>query len=86
MERTTDIAFFDCPICGKSPYVATIDVNYGKAYCKGDFFHRHPIIEIKTGYCNPSKLYKTLSKGWNDSHWETLNTLPIRFHIEQVDE
>ena len=81
MKRTTDMAFFTCPICGKKPYIKTFNINYGIAYCKGTFFKRHPLIEVSTGYCNPSRLYKTLSDGWADSHWKTLNDLPIRINV-----
>ena len=65
MKRTTDIAFATCPICGKKPYIKTFDVNYGVAYCKGNFLKRHSILKAETGYCNPSMLYKVLSKEWN---------------------
>ena len=83
MSRTLDVAFFQCPICGEAPYVKTFNLNYGVAYCKGTLLKRHPLIQVKTGYCNPSKLFKTLSRGWNDSHWKTLNDLPIILHIEE---
>ena len=59
MSRTLDVAFFQCPICGKAPYVKTFNLNYGVAYCKGTLLKRHPLIQVKTGYCNPSKLFKT---------------------------
>lgn len=84
MSRTTDVAFFMCPICGERPYVKTFDVNYGMAYCKGTFFKRHPIIRVDSGYCNPSEIYKKLSNGWANSHWESLNMLPIRINMEQI--
>lgn len=83
MSRTTDASFFSCSICGQKPYVKTFNLNYGIAHCKGTLFKRHPLIQIETGYCNPSKLFKTLSYGWNDSHWKTLNDLPITMHIEE---
>ena len=53
MSRTLDVAFFQCPICGKAPYVKTFNLNYGVAYCKGTLLKRHPLIQVKTGYCNP---------------------------------
>lgn len=67
MKRTTDIAFAMCPICGKRPYIKVIDVNYGMAYCKGNFLKRHLMLKAETGYCTPSMLYKTLSKEWDKS-------------------
>lgn len=77
MKRINDRYFFTCPICGKKPYVKTFNLNYGIAYCKGSFFNKHPLIQVKTDYCNPSNLYNVLSKGWNNVLWEPLNNLPI---------
>lgn len=65
MKRTTDIIFAICPVCGERPYIKTIDVNYGIAYCKGKFFKRHSMLKAETGYCRPSILHKALSKEWN---------------------
>ena len=84
MKRTTDIAFFMCPICGERPYVEIFGINYGVAYCKGKLFKRHPIIRVDSGYCNPSEIFKKLSNGWADSHWKSLNDLPIRMNMEQL--
>ena len=84
MNRTTDYRFFSCPICGERPYIKTINVNYGVAYCKGKLFKRHPIIQVSTGYCNPSELYEKLASGWAYSHWESLNSLPIRINMERL--
>lgn len=81
MERTTDFAFFSCPICGEKPYIKTFNVNYGMAYCKGSFLKKHPMIMVDSGYCQPSELYKKLADGWNQSHWEPLNMLPIRINM-----
>lgn len=86
MKRTTDMAFFTCPICGEKPYVKTFGIHYGTAYCKGTFLKKHPIIQVETGYCNPSEIFKKLSKGWADSHWKSLNDLPIRINIEHPNE
>lgn len=84
MNRTSDMAFFHCPICRQKPYVKISNLNYGIAYCKGTLLKKHPLIRVETGYCNPSKLIKTLSNGWNDSHWKTLNDLPIMMHVEEM--
>lgn len=84
MRRTADWRFFSCPICGEKPYIKTFDLNYGTVYCKGRLFKRHPIIRVDSGYCNPSEVFKTLSSGWNYSHWESLNMLPIRINMEKL--
>ena len=86
MSRTLDVAFFQCPICGKAPYVKTFNLNYGVAYCKGTLLKRHPLIQVKTKHCSPSKLFKTLSDGWNDIQWQRLNSLPIIIEMEEVEE
>ena len=65
MSRTSDIAFFPCPICKKTPYVKNFNLNYGTAYCKGTLLKRHPLIQVETGYCNPSQLFGTLANEWN---------------------
>ena len=86
MKRTTDMAFFMCPICGEKPYVKTFGINYGMVYCNGKFGKKHPIIQVETGYCNPSEVFKKLSMGWADSHWKPLNDLPIRINMEHPNE
>lgn len=86
MNRTTDASFFSCPICGKKPHVKTFNLNYGIAHCKGTLFKQHPLIQIETGYCNPSKLFRTLSVGWNGIQWERLNSLPITMKIEEFND
>lgn len=86
MSRTSGMEFFSCPICGKKPYVNIYNLNFGTAYCKGTLLKRHPLIQVKTEYCNPSKLIKTLSNGWNYSHWKTLNDLPIVMCVEEISE
>ena len=35
MKRTCDVAFLECPICGKKPYVDTYYVTVAWAFCKG---------------------------------------------------
>ena len=86
MGRASGMEFFSCPICGKKPYVKIFNMNYGVAYCKGILLKRHPLIQVETEYCNPSKLIKTLSNGWNYTHWKTLNDLPIRIRVEEIGE
>lgn len=86
MKRTSDATFLSCPICGKKPYVKSYNLNYGVAYCNGTLFSRHPLIEVETEYCNPSKLFRTLSAGWNSIQWERLNSLPITMEIKEVEE
>lgn len=83
MKRTSDATFFSCPICGKNPYVKTYNLNYGTAYCNGTLLKRHPLIQVKTKYCNPSKLFKILSGGWNGVQWKRLNSSPIIIEIEE---
>jgi hypothetical protein len=36
---------------------------------------------VDSGYYQPSELYKKLADGWNQSHWEPLNMLPIRINM-----
>lgn len=66
-KRTNDEGFFDCPICGKKPYVNIYPVNSGSVYCKGSLFKHHTEIYAKVDYAQPSKLYKTLSVKWADA-------------------
>ena len=86
MKRTLNEKFSPCPICGKKPYVNTYNLNYGTAYCNGSLLKRHPLIQVKTKHCSPSKLFKTLSDGWNDIQWQRLNSLPIITEMEEVEE
>jgi len=65
MARTCDVAFFECPICGKKPYVNTYDVTVAWAFCKGYGFHRHKKVEVIVPYEQPSKLLKRLAQEWN---------------------
>ena len=46
MSRSHDAAFFECPICGKQPYVETFKLNYALAYCKGYGFHKHKKVSV----------------------------------------
>ena len=86
MSRTSGMEFFSCPICGKKPYVKIHNIKFGKAYCNGTLLKKHQLIQVETEYCNPSKLIKTLSYGWNDIHWKTLNDLPITISIKEISE
>lgn len=65
MKRTHDAAFFECPICGKKPYISTYGVNVAWAFCKGYGFHKHKKIETLIPYAQPSILLKKLSEAWN---------------------
>ena len=65
MKRTRDVAFFECPICGKKPYVETYDVTVAWAFCKGHSFHRHKEVHAFILYAPPSKLLKRLAEEWN---------------------
>lgn len=65
MKRTTDEAFFECPVCGKKPYVNTYNVNVGWASCKGYGIHRHKEVSVFVPYARPSELYKKISEKWN---------------------
>ena len=65
MKRTRDVAFLECPICGKPPYVNTYDVNVAWAFCKGYGFHRHKKVNAFVPYEQPSKLLKRLAQEWN---------------------
>lgn len=65
MKRTLDVAFFECPICGKKPYVETYDVNVAWAFCKGYGFRRHKKVSVFVPYERPSNLIKRLAQEWN---------------------
>ena len=70
MGRTSDIAFFACPICGKKPYVNLYGINVGTAYCKGYGFHRHKKVSAFIRYAQPSKLLEKLAISWNSMRFE----------------
>lgn len=70
MKRTCDAAFFECPICGKKPYVDTYDVTAAWAFCKGHGFHRHKKVHAVVSFERPSKLLKRLSEEWNQKWFE----------------
>lgn len=70
MKRTCDVAFFECPICGKKPYVETYDVTAAWAFCKGYGFHRHKKVHVFVACEQPSKLLKTLAEEWNQKWFE----------------
>ena len=70
MRRTSDAAFFPCPICGKKPYVKTHDVNVAWAFCKGYGFHRHNKVRTNVVFEQPSKLLKKLAEEWNQKMYE----------------
>ena len=65
MKRTRDVAFFECPICGKKPYVETYDVTVAQAFCKGYGFYRHAKVHVFVPYERPSNLLKRLAQEWN---------------------
>lgn len=69
MSRSHDAAFFECPICGKKPYVETFELNFALAYCKGYWLHRHKKVSV-SAYERPSQLLKTLAINWNQIHYE----------------
>lgn len=70
MKRTCDVAFFECPICGKKPYVETFDMVAAHAFCKGHGFHRHKKMIVCVPYEQPSKLLKRLAEKWNRMLYE----------------
>lgn len=70
MKRTRDVAFFECPICGKKPYVETFDVTAAFAFCKGYGFHRHNRLRAYVPYERPSALMEKLAQKWNDIWFE----------------
>lgn len=65
MKRTHDVAFNECPICGKKPYVDTYYVTVAWAFCKGHGFQRHKKVQVFVPYEQPSKLLKRLAQEWN---------------------
>ena len=70
MKRTHDVAFFECPICGKQPYVYTYDTTAAHAFCKGHGFHRHKKVHAFVPYERPGKLLKRLAQKWNQLQFE----------------
>lgn len=92
MGRTCDVAFFECPICGKKPYVETYDVNVAWAYCKGYGFYRHRKLSVFVPSEQPSNLLKKLSQKWNQTMYEEARFLfrtngnPFKkYEQEQID-
>lgn len=75
--RTSDKAFFNCPLCGKPPHIEIYDVGTARVYCKGGIFTHHKIIDGTVYGEQPSKLYKTLSEWWNQMYYVELRFLPI---------
>lgn len=65
MKRTRDVGFFECPICGRKPYIDTYDVTVAWAFCKGYGFHRHKKVYAIVQYEPPSNLLKRLAQEWN---------------------
>ena len=65
-NRTTNVDFNSCPICGKKPYLKILGINYGYVYCDGTFFKRHSLVQFNSDYCQPTELLKTLSNKWNN--------------------
>lgn len=63
-HRTNDKGFFNCPICGQSPYV-TIYPPAGLAKCNGSFLRRHKLISVAVGCEPPPHLYRELARKWN---------------------
>lgn len=80
MGRTSDSAFFPCPICGNKPYVHTYEMCCGDAVCKGGLFSRHKRVWVSVGYAQPSKLFKELSHKWNQ-----LGFRQTRFIFDDAD-
>lgn len=78
MKRTCDIAFSECPICGKKPYVETFDVTVAWAFCKGYGFRRHKKVCVFIPYEQPSNLLKRLAQEWNQLLYEEARFL---FHV-----
>lgn len=66
MTRTSDSAFFACPVCGKKPYVHTYQMHSGYTECKGGLFSRHKRVWVSVGYAQPSELFKEMSRKWNE--------------------
>lgn len=70
MKRTCDAAFFECPICGKNPYVETYDMHVAWAFCKGHGFHRHKKVHAVVVCEQPSKTLERLAEEWNQKWFE----------------
>lgn len=77
MSRTNDLAFFECPICDKKPYIKIYDVSCGTVYCKGGLFSKHKQIRVTATSLRPSQLYPKLSSAWNQTIYRDLKDLPI---------
>lgn len=69
MKRTHDAGFFECPICGKKPYIHVFDITVATAYCKGHGINRHRQVSV-SAQDRPSKLMKTLAARWNQMQYE----------------
>lgn len=69
MSRTHDAAFFECPICGKKPYVQIYELHVAEAYCKGYGFHKHKKVSV-SAYERPTQLLNILSHKWDQMHYE----------------
>ncbi len=70
MKRTRDVAFSECPICGKKPYVEKFDVTVAFAFCKGYGLHRHKMVRVYIPCEHPSVLIEKLAQKWNDLWFE----------------
>lgn len=64
-HRIYDKGFFNCPICGKPPYVTIHPPNVAWAECKGSFLRRHGRLVAITVCGSPSHLIKELGLNWN---------------------
>ena len=63
MTRTNDIAFIECPLCDKMPYIKKISDHSAKVYCKGGLFNRHKELSVSADVLDEDKkdLYRRLT-------------------------
>lgn len=80
MSRTNDIAFMECPLCDKMPYIKKICDHSAKVYCKGGLFNRHKELSVSVDVLDEDKkdLYNILSYTWNQLQFNEIKKLPIK--------
>lgn len=70
MPRTNDAAFFECPICGKKPYVIIYSDKSAWAHCKGFGFHRHKEISVYARDVREEELIGSVARLWNQMQFK----------------
>ena len=78
MSRTNDVAFFECPLCDRKPYIKKKCDHSAKVYCRGSLFNRHKELSVEVIDEKKDELYVILSSTWNQFMYNEMGDLPIK--------